>query len=47
MLNCYTYLKGAGTYFDIQPPSIEEYPPIDDDFPDAPVVIIPDEYIYG
>ena len=47
LLNCYTCLKGSGSYFDIQPPSIEEYLPLDEDFPPAPDVIIPDAFIYG
>ena len=47
MLNCQTCLRGAGTYFDITPPSLEEYLPLDEDFPPAPEVVLPDFYQHG
>ena len=47
MFNCHTCLRAAGTYFDITPPSIEEYLPLDEDFPPAPEVVLPDFYQHG
>ena len=44
-LNCYTCLNGfSGKVFEWSPPTLEEYLPLDKDFPPAPNTIFPEEY---
>ena len=47
MFNCHTCLRAAGTYFDITPPPLDEYLPLDEDYPSAPEVVVPDIYQHG
>ena len=47
LLNCKTCLSGPRSgYFDLNPPTIEEYLPLNVEFPEAPYVVVPDEYLY-
>lgn len=48
VFNCRTCLRGSGRmYFDVQPPTLEEYLPLDQEFPPAPEVTVPDNYVHG
>ena len=40
-------MQGTGEKFDIVPPTLEEYIPLDQVFPPAPEVITPADYVYG
>ena len=45
--NCKTCFSGTRSgYFELTPPTIEEYLPLNVEFPKAPYVVVPDEYIY-
>ena len=45
MMNCYTCIRGNSTniMYCMNPPMLQEYLPLDREFPPAPIVIVPDE----
>ena len=46
LLNCKTCFSGPRSgYFDLTPPTIEEYLPLNVEFPKASDVAVPDEYL--
>ena len=47
LMNCRTCFTGPRSrYFGLTPPTIDEYLPLNVEFPKAPDVVVPDEYLY-
>ena len=47
LFNCHTCIRGSGNFFNINPPLLEEYLPLDEELPHAPSVTVPDYYVHG
>ena len=47
LFNCHTCLRVSGIFVNVDPPSLEEYLPVDEDFTYSPNIKIPDNYVHG